>query len=340
MTTPQKPFTRTQQHSLSMLCAAIRQIEELAPLEQKRVSMPRKKKMENAHWSLVHYADRWQITIPALSTMYEPDEYLTHTHLVAEALAKRLAPDWKCCEKTTPTRARSLTQTDYEVRHGLIETREGPAPFAVGDYLAVDDLGEYPIRRAALEQHYVQIAPPDEQGWASYRSTEVREARWQFRAFPTDCGATGLAGDYLMRGEDGRTWPCSKEKFEQEYRFVENIALDELLTLKVTTPKPLTYCLCGSTGRATHAFQAESLRLTLAGHKVLSISVNAKDSDLEITDEQKVQLDILHLFKIEDADVVRILNVGGYIGVSTRRELEYARRLGKRIEFLEDTIHE
>ena len=31
-----------------------------------------------------------------------------------------------------------------------------------------------------------------------------------------------------------------------------------------------------------------------------------------------------------------VLNVGGYIGTSTRRELEYARRLGKRIEFLED----
>jgi hypothetical protein len=45
---------------------------------------------------------------------------------------------------------------------------------------------------------------------------------------------------------------------------------------------------------------------------------------------------VLHLFKIDEADIVRVLNVGGYIGTSTRRELEYARRLGKRIEFLED----
>ncbi len=111
--------------------------------------------------------------------------------------------------------------------------------------------------------------------------------------------------------------------------------LDELLALKDRAPRPLTYCLCGSTGRAAQAFRSESLRLTLTGYKVLSIGANTGDADLGITEEQKIQLDILHLFKIEDADVVLILNVGGYVGESTRRELEYARRLGKRIEFLE-----
>lgn len=114
------------------------------------------------------------------------------------------------------------------------------------------------------------------------------------------------------------------------------MTLDELLDLKARTPRPLTYCLCGSTNRAAHAFRDECLRLTLAGHKVLTIGVNARDADLDISEEQKVQLDLLHLSKIDDADVVRILNVGGYLGESTRRELEYAQRLGKRIEFLEE----
>ena len=116
---------------------------------------------------------------------------------------------------------------------------------------------------------------------------------------------------------------------------IRPITLDELLVFKARTRKPQTYCLCGSTNRAAHAFQSESFRLTLAGHKVFSIGVNARDADLDITEEQKVWLDVLHLYKIEDADVVRILNVGGSIGESTRRELDYARRLGKRIEFLE-----
>ena len=111
--------------------------------------------------------------------------------------------------------------------------------------------------------------------------------------------------------------------------------LDELLAIKAQRPAPLTYCLCGSTNKAAEAFRRESLRLTLAGYKVLSIGVNAKDADLDITWEQKVRLDLLHLAKIDTADVVLILNVQNYLGESTRREWEYARRLGKKIEFLE-----
>jgi hypothetical protein len=113
------------------------------------------------------------------------------------------------------------------------------------------------------------------------------------------------------------------------------LTLDELLELKAHMPRPVTYCLSGSTSRAQSAFEDECLRLTLADQIVLTIGANAKDSDLGISREQKDRLDVLHLFKIEEAQIVRVLNVGGYIGISTRRELEYARRLGKQIEFLE-----
>lgn len=49
----------------------------------------------------------------------------------------------------------------------------------------------------------------------------------------------------------------------------------------------------------------------------------------------KEMLDVLHLFKIDKADEVLILNVDGYVGESTRREIEYARRLGKPLRWLE-----
>jgi hypothetical protein len=49
----------------------------------------------------------------------------------------------------------------------------------------------------------------------------------------------------------------------------------------------------------------------------------------------KERLDILHLFKIDEADEILVLNVGGYVGQSTQREIEYARRLGKPIRWLE-----
>lgn len=103
--------------------------------------------------------------------------------------------------------------------------------------------------------------------------------------------------------------------------------------------KPTIVCLCGST-RFMEAFQAANLRETLAGKIVLSVSCNTKsDSDLlkmgELTEEVKAQLDELHKRKIDLADEILVLNVGGYIGDSTRSEIAYAFRHGKVVRWLE-----
>lgn len=105
--------------------------------------------------------------------------------------------------------------------------------------------------------------------------------------------------------------------------------------------RPRIVCLCGST-RFSEAFQAANLRETLAGKIVLSIGCDMRsDNDIfsHLTAGQqecmKLALDWLHLRKIELADEVLILNVDGYIGSSTRRELEYAKHIGKEIRYLE-----
>lgn len=103
--------------------------------------------------------------------------------------------------------------------------------------------------------------------------------------------------------------------------------------------RPRIVCLCGST-RFMAAFQSANLRETLAGKIVLSIGCNTKsDTDLmaagQLTDELKQRLDQLHLRKIDLADEVLVLNVGGYIGESTRREIAYATEEGKPIKYLE-----
>ena len=107
------------------------------------------------------------------------------------------------------------------------------------------------------------------------------------------------------------------------------------------TEKPTIVCLCGST-RFWREFQAASLRETLAGKVVLSIGAASGTEDehfgnlpREEYDRVKEMLDELHLRKIDLADEVLILNVGGYIGESTRRELGYAIQHGKTIRFLE-----
>jgi hypothetical protein len=106
--------------------------------------------------------------------------------------------------------------------------------------------------------------------------------------------------------------------------------------------RPTIVCLCGST-RFLHAFREANLRETLAGKIVLTVASETL-SDAEIfagyrPEERAAALErlaALHLAKIELADEVLILNVGGYLGESTRRELAYAQGLGKRVRFWED----
>lgn len=99
---------------------------------------------------------------------------------------------------------------------------------------------------------------------------------------------------------------------------------------------PEIVCLCGST-RFKQAFIAANFRETMAGRIVLSVGWfgHADGKIYTPTADRKAMLDELHKRKIDLADRVLILNVGGYIGYSTRNELQYARQKGKRIVFLE-----
>ena len=105
------------------------------------------------------------------------------------------------------------------------------------------------------------------------------------------------------------------------------------------TKQPTVVCLCGST-RFRDEFVAVNRRETLAGRIVLAPGVFGWSGDLPeqdcISGPVKIALDELHLRKIDLADEVLILNVGGYIGESTHRELEYARAQGKQVRFLEE----
>jgi hypothetical protein len=105
--------------------------------------------------------------------------------------------------------------------------------------------------------------------------------------------------------------------------------------------RPTVVCLCGST-RFAEAFREANLRETLAGRIVLSIGCDMRsDADLfghllpDEIEQVKADLDDLHKRKIDLADEILVLNVGGYIGSSTRGEIDYAEAYGKRIRWLE-----
>lgn len=112
--------------------------------------------------------------------------------------------------------------------------------------------------------------------------------------------------------------------------------------LHEVTEQPIVVCLCGSTRfyLEVEAFQQANFDETMKGNIVLSVgfyphsSKQAHAQEFGITSEQKEDLDRLHFRKIDMADEVLILNVDGYIGESTARELSYARNRGKKIRFL------
>lgn len=97
--------------------------------------------------------------------------------------------------------------------------------------------------------------------------------------------------------------------------------------------------LCGST-RFVDTFNSWQKYLTYKGFIVLSIEIVTSqtiDKDPQYNNSKlKSMLDEMHFRKIDVSDWVFVLNVGGYIGQSTKQEIVYAESVGKLIKYLED----
>lgn len=103
---------------------------------------------------------------------------------------------------------------------------------------------------------------------------------------------------------------------------------------------PPIVCLCGST-RFIDKMAIAAWEFEKAGEIVLSCHLFPKwytKTGHHLAEEQGVadQLDELHLRKIDLADRVHILNVDGYTGESTRKEINYAIKKDKPITFSEE----
>ena len=91
--------------------------------------------------------------------------------------------------------------------------------------------------------------------------------------------------------------------------------------------------LCGSTKYKDEFLQAQSA-LTLDGNIVLSIGVFGHTDNINLTSEVKAMLDDIHKRKIDMSDAIYIINKDGYIGDSTRSEIEYAKEHNKQIYYM------
>lgn len=90
--------------------------------------------------------------------------------------------------------------------------------------------------------------------------------------------------------------------------------------------------LCGST-RFKDEFMEAQKRLTLEGNIVISVGLFGHAGDAEVWENMdegtltktNEMLDDMHKRKIDMADEIYVINVGGYIGSITKSEIEYAK---------------
>lgn len=92
--------------------------------------------------------------------------------------------------------------------------------------------------------------------------------------------------------------------------------------------------LCGST-KFKEEFVQLNRDLSKKGHVVYSVSCFGHSGDT-LTEEEKITLDLVHLRKILESDAIYVINKDGYIGFSTKREIEWATMLGKSIYYMEN----
>jgi len=171
-------------------------------------------------------------------------------------------------------------------------------------------------------------------------------------------GQAGINVEIITtREEEAVSYPHLSTECQEHHDLVRDFH-------NVAGMRPTIICLCGST-RFRDQFAQANYRETLAGNIVLSVGfyVHIADecpncdasqsfaeeqgakgqqgkcwqcgADLGCTPKQKIALDKLHKWKIDLCDEVFVLNVGGYVGDSTRSEIAYAVARGKPVRYLE-----
>ncbi len=94
--------------------------------------------------------------------------------------------------------------------------------------------------------------------------------------------------------------------------------------------------LCGST-KFKDDFMREQKRLSLEGNIVISVGMFGHSGDNEVwSDGVKEMLYDMHKRKIDMADEIFVINKGGYIGSSTKSEIEYAIKTNKPVNYMEN----
>lgn len=139
----------------------------------------------------------------------------------------------------------------------------------------------------------------------------------------------------------GEIWAAALGRAGSKVRIDAAAVAQRIVDTLNATPsgRPQIVCLCGSSRfidqMAVIAWEAEKLgKIALSLHLLPHWYTNQPDHQAE-HEGVAAAMDDLHLKKIDLADEVFVVNVGGYIGESTKSEITYATERGKPIKYLE-----
>ena len=136
-----------------------------------------------------------------------------------------------------------------------------------------------------------------------------------------ECGEPQLSSNHTVDNKN----ICHSCKSKDE----EGLLEEKSIVYKIIT-------LCGSTKFKDEFLKAQK-ELTLQGYIVISVEFfEHGDYQTVLTDDIKIMLDDMHKRKIDMSNEIFVINKDGYIGESTRNEIEYAIRTDKVVNYLEE----
>jgi hypothetical protein len=106
--------------------------------------------------------------------------------------------------------------------------------------------------------------------------------------------------------------------------------------------RPKIVCLCGSTRFCREmaciawALERDEGYITLGLHLLPDNYPGIQPDHMAEAEGKKEHFDELHKRKIDLADEIFVVNIGGYIGESTNSEINYALAHGKPVKYLEE----
>jgi hypothetical protein len=103
----------------------------------------------------------------------------------------------------------------------------------------------------------------------------------------------------------------------------------QVILMKVIT-------LCGST-KFKEQFEKANAYHTLQGNIVISLGFFEQSEGIKITQEQAELLEEIHYKKINMSDEIFVIDVNGYMGESTKKEIEYAKQQGKLVSYYSES---